>query len=371
MKTDTPTVKVDARHLSQEGQEDLRRRGIEMLNAGISQVEVARRLGVHRQCVVRWAKRMRELPAEDAVKNEKRGPKESSSEKRRILTQAQQRVVRQKIVDKSPRQLKFEFALWTLKAIQLLVLHLYQVELSTTTLRRYLKSWGMSSQRPAKRAIKQDPVKVKKWLEEDYPAIARRAKAENAIIFWQDETGVQQDTNWVKGYAPVGQTPILKHDAGTMHGCPSMLSAVANQGKIHFHIHKGAVTAQVFLKFLQDLIEDYPDRKVFVIADNARIHHAAVVKEWLKENKDRIELFFLPPYTPEHNPDEYLNRQVKTELRNKPQMTHEQSKKVTVALLERMKAFGGALVKKLFDSPLVRYAREDVCYDLPALMYIK
>lgn len=371
MKTDTITVKVDARHLSQEGQEDLRRRGIEMLKAGVSQVEVARRLGVHRQCVVRWVKRMRELPADEAVKNDKRGPKASSSEKRCVLTKAQQAVIRQKIIDKSPKQLKFEFALWTLKAIKLLVLRLYQVELSTTTLRRYLKAWGMTSQRPAKRAVKQDPVKVEKWLKEDYPAIARRAKAENAIIFWQDETGVQQDTNWVKGYAPIGETPVLKHDAGTMHGCPSMLSAVANQGKVHFHIHKGAVTAQVFLKFLQDLVEDNPDRKVFVIADNARIHHAAIVKEWLEGNKDRIELFFLPPYTPEHNPDEYLNRQVKTELRNKPQMTHEQAKMVTIALLKKMKSFGGALIKKLFDSPLVQYAREDACYDLPALSYTK
>ena len=371
MKTDTPTVKVDARHLSREGQEDLRRRGIAMLNAGVAQTEVAKRLGVHRQCVIRWVKRMRTLAPQDAVKNDKRGPKEASSEKRRVLTKAQQNAVRQKIIDKNPKQLKFEFALWTLKAIQLLVLRLYQVELSTSTLRRYLKSWGMSSQRPSRRAVRQDPVKVQKWLDEDYPVIARRAKAENAIIFWEDETGIQQDTNWVKGYAPVGQTPVIEHDARMMHGCPTMLSAVSNQGKLHFKFHNGCVTADVFLNFLKDLVEDYSNRKVFVIADNARIHHAAIVKSWLEDNKERIEVFFLPAYTPEHNPDEYLNRQVKTELRNKPQMNHEDAKKVTVQLLEKMRKFGGALVKKLFDSPLVRYARGDVCYDLPALVYIK
>lgn len=364
-------VKVDARRMSPDAQEDLRKRGMEMLKAGESQVAVARRLGVHRQCVVRWVKRMRTLPEEQAVKNDKRGPKTESSDKRRVLTAAQQRVVRAKIIDKNPKQYKFEFAMWTIKAIKALVKKLYQVELSSTTLRRYLKQWGMTVQRPAKRACKQDPDQVKQWLEQDYPAIARRAKAENAIIFWQDETGIHQDTNWVRGYAPKGQTPIIEHDASMERNCPSMLSVVSNQGKMHFRFHKGTVTAEVFLDFLKAIVEDYPDRKIFVIADNARIHHAKIVSAWLAENKDRIELFFLPPYTPEHNPDEYLNRQIKTHLRQKPQMNHEQALKVTESFLEKIRSFGGILVKKLFESPLVRYAADLADYGFPLLTYSK
>ena len=371
MATETPDIKVDARRLSPTALEDLRKHGIELLKAGVSQTEVARRLKVHRQCVVRWVKRMRELPEEQAFLSDKRGPKEQSRDNRRILTKSQQEVVRQKIIDKNPAQLKFEFALWTLKAIKMLVLRLYQVELSTTTLRRYLKAWGMSSQRPDKRAIQQDPERIQKWLEEDYPAIARKAKAEDAIIFWQDETGIHQDTNWVRGFAPVGRTPHIEHNARLSHGYPSMLSAVSNQGKLHFSFHKGAVSAEVFLKFLQDLVQDHPQRKVFVITDNAKIHHARIVTEWLDANKERIELFFLPPYAPEHNPDEYLNRQVKTNLRLKPTTGHDKAIERTMELLKRMQEFGGALVKKLFDSPLVQYARSGVNYNLLAISYSK
>lgn len=371
MKSDSPIVKVDARRLSEEALEALRTRGIAMLKAGVTQTEVANRLGVHRQCVVRWVKRMRTLPEEIAIKGDKRGPKEESSERRSLLNKQQQEAVRRKIIDKNPRQLKFDFALWTIKAVKLLILHMYQVQVSTTTACKYLHAWGMTPQRPDKRAVDQNPEKIQYWLEEAYPAIARRAKSENAMIFWQDETAIQQDTNWVRGYAPVGETPHIEHDAHMAHGCPSMLSAVSNQGKMHFSFHKATVTAEVFLDFLKDLLEDHPNRKLFVIADNARIHHAKIVQAWLDKNKNRIELFFLPPYAPEHNPDEYLNRQVKTNLRNKPSLNHEKALATTVDLLMRMKESGGALVKKLFESPLVRYASAAVSYDLLAISYSK
>ena len=89
-----------------------------------------------------------------------------------------------------------------------------------------------------------------------------------------------------------------------------MLSAVNNQGLVHFKFQKLAVTAQDCIGFLEDLLKDNEQygRKLFVICDNARIHYARIVKEWTLENKDRIELFFLPAYPPDLNPDEYLNR---------------------------------------------------------------
>lgn len=146
------TIKVDARHISQESQDDLRRRGMEMLKAGITQTQVSRNLGVHRQTVIGWKKRMEGLDIGQAAKSKKRGPKQGNS-KRAILTVEQQRSIRRTIIDKNPAQLKFDFALWTTRAIQLLIRKRYQIDIKRRTLCNYLKAWGFTVQRPAKRAI--------------------------------------------------------------------------------------------------------------------------------------------------------------------------------------------------------------------------
>jgi len=369
-KNETQTVfKVDARRMSRSGQEDLRRRGMEMLKAGISQTQVARNLGVHRQCVIRWKKRLEQFDFEQAVKDEKRGPKPGNN-KRAVLTAAQQKSIRQTIIDKNPAQLKFDFALWTTKAIQLLIKRRFQIDINRRTLCRYLKAWGFSVQRPAKRAIQQDPKAVADWLENRYPAIERKAKSEKALIYWEDETGISQDSNWVRGFSPVGKTPILPHNKNVTHGAPTMISAVNNQGRIHFRFEKETVNAKSYLQFLKDLVLDNQGRKIYVIADNARIHHAKIVRQWAEENKEKIELYFLPAYTLERNPDEYVNRQLKTELRQKPSMTHLKALSVAEAFMNRLKSCCQN-VKRIFDSPLVRYAREGISYNLLKISYSK
>ena len=147
----------------------------------------------------------------------------------------------QNIVGKVPGQMKFDFALWTTRAVQELVLRLFQVRISRNTLCRYLPSRGMTTQRPKKTALQKDPEAVEVWLHEIYTAISRRANAENAIIFWQDETGIQQDTNAVKGYSPCGQTPVIMQDRRSCYGAPVMLSAENNQGFVHFKFQKSTV----------------------------------------------------------------------------------------------------------------------------------
>ena len=361
--------KEDARHLSAAGLKDLRTRGMKMLKAGVPQRKIAASLGICRSTVFKWSKALRKKSLEVAVEGEKRGPKSSTNEKRSALTYAQQAVIRRKIIDKTPSQLRFEFALWTLSAIQELIRRTYQVNVSKTTLSKYLKRWGFTPQRPTKRALEQDPEMVDQWLKQTYPSIAAKAKKEGADIYWADETSIQQDTNWVRGFSPIGQTPKIQLHGSQLHGAPVMISAIQNQGKIHFKIQKKAVNAQDYLEFLKDLVKDSNGRKVFVIADNARIHHALLVKDWIAQNKDLIELYFLPPYSPEHNPDEYLNRHVKTKLRSSQPLTHKQSEDTIMSYMKSLVDKGANLVRRLFDYPLVRYAREQIFYPLAVLSY--
>ena len=369
-------TKIDGRKISQNAQSDLRRRGIAQLKAGIPQRRVAANLNVHRQTVLKWSKWMQSAAADETFANRKRGPKAASAEKRLALNKKQQECLRKIIVGKVPGQMRFDFALWTTRAVQELALRLFQTRVSRNTICRYLRSWGMTPQRPKKTAIQKNPEAVEVWLQETYPAISRRAKAEDAIIFWQDETGIQQDTNAVKCDSPWGQTPIILQDRRSCYGAPVMLSAVNNQGLVHFKFQKSAVTAQDFIDFLEDLLQDNKQygRKLFVIADNARIHRARIVTEWALENKDRIELFFLPAYSPDLNPDEYLNRQIKTQLREKPAMNHTQCQAVAETFMTTLKS-AGHLVRKLFDSEAVQYARHYAFHELllpaPALCHIK
>jgi len=165
-----------------------------------------------------------------------------------------------------------------------------------------------------RRALEQKPLDVQNWLQNIYPLIARRAKEESGIIYWADETAVVQDGHWVRGYAPAGQTPELV--ASSKRFGLAMVSAVSNQGLVRFEFLEGAANTQSTLGFMQKLVADSAGQKVFLIMDNLRAHHAKDVTVWAQAHAAQIELFYLPPYTPQLNPDEYLNRDFKTELRS-------------------------------------------------------
>lgn len=355
-KKSSATARIDGRSVTQEGQSELRRRAIEFWKQGLRPAEIARGLGMTRQWVSKILNRAKSDGPEAAIKGKKRGPKEEASAARRILSPQQEKYLRNLIIDKTPWQMQLPFALWTRRAVIDVVKHKFGIEMPLTTAGLYLKRWGMSPQRPKKKALQQDEQAVKKWLETDYPAIAERAKKENALIFWEDETAVQQDTNWVRGYAPVGQTPTIVHDRRSCYGAPVMISAVNNQGKCFFCFQKKAVNAYSFIRFLHRLVLDnaHEGRKLFVICDNARIHHAKLVKHYVEKHEKELELFFLPAYSPELNPDEYLNRGLKTELRQKPVMNHKTTLETAKALMESFKELVSPILK-CFDSKDVRY----------------
>jgi transposase len=230
------------------------------------------------------------------------------------LTREQQKEIRGLIVDKCPEQLKLKGFLWDRSRVQELIEGKFKVKISLQNISVYLRKWGFSAQRPAKRNHKQNPAEVEKWLKEEYPAIKERANKENAEIMWGDETCCQNESNYVRGYAPVGQTPVLP--VGNEHFRVSMISTITNQGKLRFMFYKGGMNASRMIEFMRRLIKG-ADRKIFLIVDNLKSHRAKLVTEWLKKHESQIELFFLPPYSPQYNPDEYLNGNLKRELANK------------------------------------------------------
>lgn len=233
-----------------------------------------------------------------------------------LLTEENEKKIQSIILDRTPDQLKLSFALWTRSAVQELIERELGIHLSITCVGNYLRRWGYTCQRPKLTASEQRPEQVKQWLEEEYPAIRAQAKAEDAEIWWGDETAVQNCPHQLRGFSPRGKTPILKSFGKRIH--LTMISAVNNQGLVRFRLFKEAINVERFRSFLESMIQDASGRKVILIVDNLSVHHAKDLKPWLELNKAKIELRFLPSYSPDLNPDEYLNRDMKSRLGSLP-----------------------------------------------------
>ena len=294
----------DARRLSSEAQEDLRRRVVRaVVDRGMTQVEAVRTFGVGRTSVHNWVKAYRRGGAQGLASRKRGRPKKSR------LAGWQAATVVNLVKDRCPDQLRLPFALWTREAVGQLMANRFDVHVSVWTVGRYLREWGLTPQKPLRRAYECDPEAVTRWLNEKYPAIRRRAKAGNAEIHWGDEMGLRSDHQAGTSYGLRGKTPVIP-GTGKRFGC-NMISTVTNLGKLAFMVFKERFTSAVMIKFLRRLIR-HADRKVFLILDRHPVHLAAKVKRWIEQHADAIELFHLPGYSPELNPDEYLNQDVKT-----------------------------------------------------------
>ncbi len=217
----------------------------------------------------------------------------------------------------------------------------------------YLRSWGFTPHKPKKLAYEQCSKKVQKWLDEDYPSIKDRAKKELAEIYWGDETGVRNSNQHGRSYAPKDKTPVKKHKARRFS--INMISTVTNQGQVQFMVYSGSMNADRLIEFMIQLIKN-KEQKIFLILDNLRVHHSKLVKQWVEENKDKIELFYLPSYSPEKNPDEYLNCDLKYGMSEKPAPKNEKQLKINVENHMNMLTKNSERVKKYFNHKEIKYA---------------
>jgi transposase len=303
----------DFRGLGRETQEALRRRALFLVeHEGMNQGQAALAVGVHRQTVNVWLRRYRERGEEGVLDGRRVSPRRG----RGLLTAEEADEARGWITGGMPDGLGLPFALWTGRAVRELVERRFGKRLGLSTVRLYLQRWGMTPQKPLAQAQERQPAAVAAWLERDYPVIAKRAKAARAVIYWGDETGLSHQDQAGRSYAPKGRTPVVRRAAQRI--AQSMISAVSNRGLMRFMLYDGALDVERFLAFLRRLVKD-ARQKVFLIVDNLRVHHARKVKAWVASHGHEIELFYLPAYAPEHNPDEYLNSDLKRALRQKPQ----------------------------------------------------
>lgn len=297
------TVGGDARGLSPQAQESLRRRAILAVRGGRGIAETARLFGVSRMAIYSWLRRVREGDLR-SLKSRRRGrPPEPRLKPYQIGATVRM------ITSGCPDQLLLPFALWTREAVRDLLRRRFGVEVSVWTVGRYLRSWGFTPQKPLRRAYERDAESVRRWLQREYPAIRALARRLGAEIHWLDEMGVRSDHQAGRSFGRRGETPVIP-GTGRRFGC-NMISTITNKGVLAFMVFTGRFSARVLLRFLRRLLKHRPVT-VFVIGDGHPVHKASAVRRWLKQHRDRIRLYYLPPYSPDLNPDELLNQDVKT-----------------------------------------------------------
>jgi transposase len=296
----------DARRLSPAEREVLRLRVVAALESGKIEGyrQAAQVFGVSERSVGSWWRAYRRDGRQGlAVRRVARpGPQELiSAEERGALFAA--------MADYTPEELLIGGPLWTRAAMVELVRMVTGVVITEQGVGAWLRRHGFTPQRPAKRAYEQQDDQVRAWLDREYPAIAARAKAEGAVVVWADQTGLRSDTAPPgRSWAPKGRTPVVRVTGKRLR--VNVMSAVSAKGALWFTVFLGRFTAPVFTAFL-DRLARQAGRKVHVIVDRHPVHRSKAVRQWLDANADRVELHFLPSYSPELNPDELLNADLK------------------------------------------------------------
>jgi len=337
----------DGRSLSREAQEAIRIRAVEAVRRGGRVGRTAKEFGVNRGTVSMWLKKYREA-GKAGLRKKRQGRPPGKK-----ISGAQARAVVRMIIDHTPDQLKLPFALWTREAVRDLIAKKFQLRVSVMTAGRWLKSWGMTPQKPLRRALEQDPEAVRRWLEQEYPSIRKAARSEGAELHWGDEMGMRSDHQTGTSYGLKGRTPVIP-GTGQRFGC-SMISTITNRGTLRFMVFKGGFKAPVMIRFLKRLLKSAP-RKIYLIIDSHPVHRSVRVKKWAAGKPGRIKLFYLPAYAPELNPDEYLNQDVKSNAVGRRRAMNQRELIADVRGYCRSTQRQPEIVKKFFEAPKVRYA---------------
>lgn len=341
----------DARSLTHEALAELRRLAVKRVLAGETHEAVADSIQVNKGTVGKWMMRYRAEGDAMFVSRKAAGPAEKLSAK-------QQDRLRKLIVTKSPRQLRFSFALWTLPLIGELITREFGIVLHETTVSRMLRRMGLTPQVPTRQAFQRDEDECTRWAKEEFPAIVATVRRKQAVLVFADEAGVHADGPIGRTWGVRGRTPVVQTTGNRQR--VNVISAISPRGRLWFRCFNGTLKAEVFTKFLQDLLHDVRG-EIILIIDRHPAHVAASTKRYIHKRRDRLTVHFLPGYAPDMNPDEHVWSYLKGLFRQDPL---EKQERLTEAVNEAMLGIkeDRELVRTFFDHPAVKYVKDALAW---------
>ena len=338
--------KLDGRKIGPEAMEQIRIRAVKQVQRGESPEKIIATLGFSRACIYNWLARYR-AGGWHALKSGKHTGRPKKLDGTQIAW------IYKTIRDKDPLQLKFSFALWTRSMVTRLIRKQFGIKLSETSVGRLLRQMGFSCQRPLYRAYQQDPEAVEHWKNTMFPQIKKRAKKLGATIYFEDEAGIRSDFHAGTTWAEKGQTPVVKVTGARFS--TNMISAISTRGNLRFIVNQGTVTADVLCDFLKRLMHN-AQQPIFLIWDGHPTHKSKKVHKCIESFEGKLEVYFLPSYSPELNPTEQVWRSVKNHgVGRKSVFGPDQLKSAVISSLRRLQKIP-KIVLSFFKHPDCKYA---------------
>lgn len=338
--------KDDARKLDHKTLEQLRIRAVSRVLSGESPEVVSKAIGINRTTIYDWLAKYRSGGWHALRSRPTPGAKPK-------IDGRKMEWIFKTISGKNPQQLKFEFALWTREMIQQLILKKFKIKLSLKAVGRLLSQLGLTCQKPLYQAIQRSESLVKNWLKTVYPGIKKRAKQERAEIYFGDAAHIRSDHHAGKTWGVKGKTPVIVSSGSRFSF--SLISAISAQGLMRFMVTEGGVDSDVFIQFLKRLVSN-ASRKIFLIVDNGRSHVSKKTKEFISTIKDKLEIFYLPPYSPDLNPDELVWNHLKTNTVGRSTVTDKADFKKQIKKSMKKLQMDKQKIKSFFQKENLKYA---------------
>jgi transposase len=339
-------MKLDGRKIDRTTLEHLRITACRRVSEGESPRAVIASMGLCRTTIYKWLKRKRK-GGEAGLRRRK------SPGSQKILGVRKQKLLRRWIVSRDPRHFGFVEALWSRKIISELIRSKFGVEVSVTTVGRLLASLHITPQRPLRRAYERDENAVVEWKNKQYPVIKARAKRKKALILFLDEAGIQSDAALGTTWGEKGKTPTVRTSGQRQK--VNAISAVSPLGEFRYSVYSERFNAKLFIKFLKQFTRGL---KVpcFFIVDGHPAHRSRLVKEFVASTKGAIEMYFLPPYAPDLNPDEFVWNHLKRNGLSRRPLRQNESLKARVAKDLASIKRKPALIRSFFQAKSVDYS---------------
>jgi transposase len=297
-----------------------------------------------------WVRRIRHGGPE-ATSYKKRGRPIGSGKK---LTPEQEMTIQELITEgHQPSEYNINYSTWTMKAIAQLIFIQFEIKIAERTVGDYLKNWKFTSQTPVKQSYQRDPEKAAEWINITFKAIRKLAENLKATIYFADESCVQTDSFNGKSFSPKGIKPVIK-TIGTRLKL-NVISAITTSGILRYMTYQGSMNGLLFIEFMKKLIKSAHGSIVFLVVDNLKTHHSKMVAKFLEEHKDEIQIFYLPPYCPDLNPDEYFNNIYKQKVHSKPPVrTKDELLKQVGSILKSLQNYP-YLIQRIFLKDEIQY----------------
>lgn len=313
-------MKQDGRKLNQSIQEHLRITACKRVREGESASAVIGSMGLCRTTIYRWLRKERQQGLSGLRQRKKTG-------RRLSLDSKEQKCLRRWVITKDPRAFGYAEALWSRRIIQSLIEKKFNVRMSLSSIGELLKRLGITPQRPLRRAYERDKEAVERWQQEEFPRIQARAKRRNALVLFLDEAGIQSDATLGSTWGERGKTPIVKTSGQRQK--VNAISAVSSRGDFRYDVYTCRFNAQFFIEILKRFTKRLR-RPCFFVVDGHPAHRANVVKQFISDSNGKIELYFLPPYAPDLNPDEFVWNHLKRHGLSKKPLTKNEALRTRV-----------------------------------------